>query len=597
MSIRFIQPHTKHERPCIFYFAILSILSATFLQAFETAKAGQYEDDLAGNALKETCLEIEDSPGGKIIEGIILVRYPVVGKNDPWPKLLNMFHVTTRDKIIRQELLFHEGERYDESTVRESARNLRAMPMIFSMVRILAVKGSAPDRVLVLVVTKDLWSIRLNTNFNFGGGVFNFVSFLPTEQNLLGLNQQLSLYARVDRKVLTFGQLYRVPRVLGSRIAMNEAFALRINRFDGDLEGGLGWLTIRRPLFSLSSRYSWEISSYFDTGIERYFQGATQKVITINYKDQSYKFYHMYDYEKMALETRLGISFGHVFKTDFYFGYRAKSNKYCSSSSLDHVPAPVADAYKKISIPPRDQAGEIFARIAFFEARYSRQRNIDTYGLTEDVRLGPSLVMEAAHASPVLGFDQYSVSLSAIGGYRLLIGNNILWVGLSYSARWWPDSGMEGAHSFWIDRNLEVEFENITPMLFDWFRILSRIHFSSMDYSRSLSIISIGGNNGLRGFQSDFRSGTRALNINIEVRSRPFIFKTLHFGLAAFYDAGDAWMHELGDSIHYNQSLGIGIRALFPQFDRGVVRLDFGFPLGGGFSLEHMVTFSYLQAF
>ena len=127
--------------------------------------------------------------------------------------------------------------------------------------------------------------------------------------------------------------------------------------------------------------------------------------------------------------------------------------------------------------------------------------------------------------------------------------------------------------------------------------MVARVLYSSFDYGRSMELVSLGGDNSLRGYPADFRLGTRLVNVNVEVRSRPLVWRTLHLGLALFYDGGDAWMHEQGEPMQYHHSVGIGLRGLFPQFDKGVVRLDLGFPLDRVPDPYSMVTFSYLQAF
>jgi len=48
-------------------------------------------------------------------------------------------------------------------------------------------------------------------------------------------------------------------------------------------------------------------------------------------------------------------------------------------------------------------------------------------------------------------------------------------------------------------------------------------------------------------------------------------------GMAAFYDVGDT--PDEFSALQLHQGLGVGLRILFPQADRAVVRLDYGVPL------------------
>ena len=73
----------------------------------------------------------------------------------------------------------------------ESGRNLRSL-FILSVARLVALRGTSPDRVRVLVVTKDQWSLRLNTEFRFDQARLDVLSFQFAEHNLAGRNKRLS---------------------------------------------------------------------------------------------------------------------------------------------------------------------------------------------------------------------------------------------------------------------------------------------------------------------------------------------------------------------------------------------------------------------
>ena len=53
---------------------------------------------------------------------------PRVPGEDWWPyKIANKIHITTRDRIIQQEILLKPGDPWDELKALESERNLRAV--------------------------------------------------------------------------------------------------------------------------------------------------------------------------------------------------------------------------------------------------------------------------------------------------------------------------------------------------------------------------------------------------------------------------------------------------------------------------------------
>ncbi len=577
---------------------VLGVFPLTPAKADQKSREA-YERDLIVESLATAGLEPDPRPEGKTIEKVLIIRHPIVEKSDPWPEFVNIFHITTREHIVRQELLFEAGQVYDEDRVRESARNLRGLPLLFSTVRIVTAQGSRPDRVVVVVITKDLWSIRLNMNGNYGGGVFNYFWMTPSEQNFLGYNQQLSLHFYIDRAVYALGEIYRVPRLFGSRLALLEFLALRVNHESGEVEGGFGEVVLERPLFSLSSRWGYSLSAVFDMGISRFYQGADLHYLGIPAEDPFYLLPEMYRRSAVSAQAVVRRSFGQVYKTDLTAGYRLYSKTYGLTGGFSPLPDWVKQEFKNAAVPLDDQAGSLIAAAHFFEATYHRFQNIQALGLTEDFRFGPEAIGEVAWANPALGFAQNSVKLRLALGWRFLFFKNILWIKTDLSARYRPDHKLQDADTDWVDQYAEFYLENAAPLPWGLGRAFFRFRYVYTQYSQTRSRLYLGGNNTLRGFVSDFTGGPRLLNFNVEYRSPPWVFRTLHLGLAVFYDAGDAYGFTQDTDFTCHHALGIGLRGLFPQFDRGVMRLDIGIPLGRDFHTHVIdwVTIAFLQAF
>jgi hemolysin activation/secretion protein len=89
-----------------------------------------------------------------------------------------------------------------------------------------------------------------------------------------------------------------------------------------------------------------------------------------------------------------------------------------------------------------------------------------------------------------------------------------------------------------------------------------------------------GGDDRLRGYPSNFFFGKDAVFYNLEFRSTSVEILKCALGAVAFYDAGDA--AQGFDMLHAKQSVGFGVRALFPQVNRLVFRADLAFPLKRG---------------
>ncbi|HEV3190237.1 MAG TPA: hypothetical protein VGY54_07045, partial [Polyangiaceae bacterium] len=88
----------------------------------------QYEEATIDQVLTTLHLVREDEPEGKYIERIVVVSLDVFEPRDKMPHWFNVFHVTTRRSVVKDEVLLSEGEPYRQSLVDDTIRNLRRFP-------------------------------------------------------------------------------------------------------------------------------------------------------------------------------------------------------------------------------------------------------------------------------------------------------------------------------------------------------------------------------------------------------------------------------------------------------------------------------------
>ena len=136
---------------------------------------------------------VDTAPEGKTIEAIGTERIEVFESRDFLPDFalfVNALHATTRGYVIERELLFKQGDAYQKRVIDESARNLRGLTQL-SLVLAVPLVGSAPDRVRVLIITKDVWSLRLQWDLALANaGVERFVM-----QERQGVEQEMEWLA------------------------------------------------------------------------------------------------------------------------------------------------------------------------------------------------------------------------------------------------------------------------------------------------------------------------------------------------------------------------------------------------------------------
>lgn len=127
-----------------------------------------YEEATIAAALAELGLSRAAAPEGRTVEAVEVVRLEVVEARDPAPRFLNVFHVVSRDQVVRREVLLRPGDVYRQTLADESRRLLAALPQL-SLVLVVAAEGSAGG-VRLVVVTKDVWSLRLNWDLALTSG-------------------------------------------------------------------------------------------------------------------------------------------------------------------------------------------------------------------------------------------------------------------------------------------------------------------------------------------------------------------------------------------------------------------------------------------
>jgi hypothetical protein len=158
-------------------------------------------------------------------------------------RIANAIHFTTRPSVVRHELLFKEGEPYDQTKVDETLRNLRARGL-FRDVSIQQLP--AGDSVDVLVQTADGWSTQLVMNASFSAGELSW-ALGAIETNVFGTGAHAGVVYRdvPDRTALQLSA--GLERIRGTRFG--------VSGFYDDLsDGNFGSWRLGVPFRALSDR-------------------------------------------------------------------------------------------------------------------------------------------------------------------------------------------------------------------------------------------------------------------------------------------------------------------------------------------------------
>jgi len=125
---------------------------------------GSFERTELERVLDRTHLVIDHAPWGKTLRKIIVEPQDVFAPEDAPFDLLDIFHRTTRRYVIDREVLLRPGEVWKQSRVDETMRKLHDPTEMVVAVAV-PVVSDQPGTVDLLVVTRDVWSIRLNSNY------------------------------------------------------------------------------------------------------------------------------------------------------------------------------------------------------------------------------------------------------------------------------------------------------------------------------------------------------------------------------------------------------------------------------------------------
>lgn len=513
--------------------------------------------------------EPEPRPAGKLIESIHVEVLEVFDDTDPIPNFVNIFHATTRERIVRRELLFEAGQPFDPARADESARNLRKLRQ-HSLVVILPFAGSATDRVRVLVLVKDVWSLRLNYDVEASDRSLNYLLLNLAEENLFGTHSTLGGSFSIDPGSYSFGLNGQKRNLFGSDIDLDVAGSVIYGRATGKPEGSTGGLSYGAPLTSVESKWGWgtgvafrnENVRVYDAGrVARYDAPGTPEEEALPVAYHSERLFGGYE---------LTRSFGRLYKLDLTIGVDVDSRKYRWEPPAGTSPTAARD-FRRTWLPVTDTRIGPFIQLHQHEERYLRTSELETLGLEENHQLGSVALLRVYPASRSFGSSRDLLGILAAASYTLPLGDGLLRFG-GMSRTEYERSGKHDADAF-------GQLRIASPRL-----AILRVIFDGVVRSRYQNHLNrqfeLGGDTRLRGYPpGGFKGallGPSAAAVNAEIRSRSVGILGTAAGVAVFYDAGD--VGERVADLRFKQSAGFGARVAFPQFTRMVMRADWAFP-------------------
>ena len=552
--------------------------------------------------LQRRGLEVEPQPWGKVITEVVVENEDVFAESN-WLQFFNLFHYTTRESRVREELTIAKGEVWDQDRVEESARRLHD-PLYSSVVALIPVKSSIAGTVRMLVVTRDIWSLRLNTQYTFQQAALTNLSFSLSENNFLGTRDVLAAAVVMDPGAIAVGPLFIdkdfLAKHLDFRVRFDDVLTRQATKFFSPVtgmqtavpgaprglqdastlhsEGSDATITLSKPLWSLASEWGWATSFAYRNAVNRSFDGRMDPYDLYVDPDSGVPFeYRSRTWSVSASTTR---QWGTTYKQQLSFAYTVSSVR---ASLLDNyttnIDAASLQLFEQDVFPRNEVISQPSVSYTVYRPRYTTVRNVSTYDLAEDVQLGPSLSATLAQGLTALGGDLNFTRPTISGGY--------IW-------RWWRDGFIHpsaaGSLRFqsnaphgWttIDNSASASLRFATPTI-AWFRVVVQGEVDTQWHNTQNGYYAIGSDSGLRGYNvNEFRSprndSSRLVKSQAELRTTPVPWWVLRLGAVAFYEVGGA-ADSLNQMKLYND-VGAGIRMLIPQTSRELFRFDIALPL------------------
>ncbi len=514
--------------------------------------------------------QIDPTPQGKTIESIGTVRLAVFEKRDFLPEFVlsavNFFHATSRAFVIEREVLTSVGEKYDALACDETERNLRALTQL-SLVLIVPLKGSTADKVKILVITKDVWSLRVQWDIGLTSGGLEKLILQPSEINLGGIHHTAGGTFVYQPLSTSLGLRYTIPRVGDSRVQLNASGNVIVNNVTGSPEGSFGLLSIGQPLWSTRTEWAASASAQWRDEITRRYSGGQLAKFDSKLtpeKDDIPDAFRSAVVQAFAGVTR---SFGWAYKNDFVLSFEVTRSRYHADDLSPFNPIAVAD-FKRLRLPVSDDRIGPAIEWRSYTTEYTRVLDLETLGLQEDIRLGHWFTAKVYPVSQNLGSTRTFLGLFAEAGYTLPIHDGVARVDLQSTTEWNDQEVLQGV----FQANAYLASPRTPIGRFVWSALAIDRWANDLNTTST-----IGGNNRLRGFPTSYYFGKDLVASNLEFRSRNVDLFKVHFGGVLFYDVADAF--DGWKNLHPHHSVGFGLRVLFPQFDRVAFRADVGFPI------------------
>ena len=489
--------------------------------------------------------EPQFKPFVQTIDRIIVINGDVFDLNNPKEnkslyRFANRIHINTREEVIKEFLLFQPGDTLSMQKLAESERILREQTFIHdASVTPINVR---PDKVDILVKTRDNWSLSPGINLSREGGS-NSKSVSFVEGNLLGYGKKLSMKRASDAERSSSAFEYSDPNILGTRHTLNSLYSYNSDGVDATL-------SFQKPFFSLAAQRAYGIDLHATELNEELIDDNNDKYL-VRHNKEEYKSFVGFSYNLTKIRS-IRLTFGYTLNRDVVFP--ASGNIALTEST---------DSY-------------VWAGSEYLEDRYIKMQRIRMLNQTEDINLGHYASTRVGWSHENLGSDFNGVIFQGKYNYNAIIG-----AGELFSQDISLDTKIHNNRIAETVYSTEIRYYHLVS------DDISNFYKLHLDLGRELTEASeffLGGDSGVRGYPLKLQSGDKRLVCNFERRyyTDLHILQLFYVAGLIFADVGRAW--SVGDPNSGDQGIlsdvGFGLRAASSRSStNNVIHLDVAFPM------------------
>lgn len=473
------------------------------------------------------------------IEHINVFDLTVPGESWWLFKAANKIHITTRESVIRRELLLHPGDHWDSLKALESERNLRLLGY-FRRADVKPVER--PDgNIDLLARTQDTWTLIPQLGIGTEGGRTES-TYGISDNNVFGYGKSVSASHSQNGDLVSDNYHYTDQRFLGSRYNLDPFYT---HTQYGD---GVGTDLIR-PFFALDTPY----------GLGATWSHTLSEAILYQQSNEFSRF--------LLKDETVSGSYGIRPDADSFAVQRIEAGWYEQKDEF----FPLETYTVPGTLPQNRMLSGPTVGYSWIQPRYVKETYINRMERVEDFNMGNELQLFGGWTGTALGSDRDRVIFNVQDqqGLYLMPGRFFLaQVGAKGRvADDKPDNTL-------LFANFNFFWKADWPFAQTWVGHLEGNKGRNLDNENQ---IILGGNNGLRGYEDYSFTGNESVLLNVE--DRAFIpgeyWHLVRLGGAAFFDSGEV---SQGGPMTWNRvysDFGVGLRASPTRSQTGsVARCD-----------------------